>query len=155
MHENIDELQDDEVLIRVERPRNGRINNSTMNVSVDEIPSYITNKVSYHEIITGDIIRFTLDIDGCQYDDTILFLEQDLRYILTKFMKTAPRIRILKNESKNAYHIYTNASVSLQMAIHLAKQIKSMRQEYKDIIDTAIYRRFGSLRLWNCCKSDR
>lgn len=156
MKRAIDAADEYDIVVRGEKGlKHGRSHN-VESVVPEQYQRLHTSKpqMSFHEMIVTDTIRFTMDVDGCEYEDSIDAVINNAYDILRRYLPTSQiHVYYIKNESKYAYHVYSNVSCSVHMAKAIASEIAHQCKE-KNIIDTKIYRHEGSLRLFDCPKID-
>lgn len=105
---------------------------------------------AYHEIITCDTIRFFADIDKSSLELFHRFLTTTSELFQSAF-NFPVQLRYLHNPASNGYHVFTNASCSLEMARFLGDRINAL-MGLPDYVDLAPYGLYKSLRLPGCPK---
>ena len=151
MNDMIEQLDDDHILVRIEKcgiKKTAYSLEKWHRSSVAMRLAKMQDRVSAHEVITGSHVRLYFDIDADNMSDLMQYIPT-LDDIVKQQIGYLPLCRILKSSGdKNSLHVYYDVNVSIQFAKHIAEVA------HKKIpnIDVAVYGHMKSLRMPNCIK---
>jgi hypothetical protein len=82
-----DEREDGDVVLRVEKGSRGK---RTHDLALLNAEQYVfvaraQPKLSFHEVISNDTVRFVMDVDGCQFVDTIDRIVMNAQEVLMRY----------------------------------------------------------------------